>query len=337
MSEKKTYNVGILGASGNVGRLMLSILAERKFPLKNLKLLGSNRSAGSKMLFNNKEHIVEETNTDSFKDLDLVLASAGSAITIKYKDDITKAGAYLIDNSSAFRMDAEVPLVVPEVNADALDATKKIIANPNCSTAPLVVILDILRKLYPLKRVLVSTYQSISGAGKDAMQELRDTSLLQLDNKDYEAKAINQKLAFNLIPQIDKFAEDGYTKEELKVTNETRKILNLPELPVACTAVRVPVMVSHSESVNVEFKDAYELSVIKQALINSNDIEFYDNEDYPMPLEVTGTDPTHVGRLRVDISNPNALNFWLVSDNLRKGAALNTIQIAESMIQQGII
>ena len=339
MSEK--YKLAILGASGNVGRLLLDILIKRDFPFVSIKLLASKRTAGETITAKNGQSFtIEETKHDSFEGIDIVLASAGSSVSREYADSIVKAGAVIIDNSSAFRMDQNVPLVVPEVNPEALKEHKGIIANPNCSTAPLVCILKPLADKYGIERVVVSTYQSISGAGKEAMQELEESSRKVLDGEDFEAKHINQKLAFNLVPHIDVFMDNGYTKEEVKVIEESRKILGIADLKLTCTAVRVPVMVSHCESVNIELKNPSFVKEFKEVISNNPNIRILDDPEqslYPMPTMSTGKDATFVGRIRVDESRDNSFNLWLASDNLRKGAALNTIQIAESMIKQGII
>jgi len=340
MTAKK-YNVAILGATGNVGRLLLDILLKREFPFNKLKLLASERSAGTVIRGRDGvDYVVEAVSSESFSGIDIVLASAGSSVSQKFADDIVKAGAVIIDNSSAFRMDESVPLVVPEVNPEALKAHNGIIANPNCSTAPLVCILKPLEDYFGVERVVVSTYQSISGAGKEAMEELLETTQKAINKEPFENKVINQKLAFNLIPQIDVFLENGYTKEEMKVVNESRKILELPELKITCTAVRVPVLICHSESVNIELKKNATVKEFKEVISRNPNVKVIDNPEekvYPMPILAEGKDPTFVGRIRRDESLANTFNLWLVSDNLRKGAALNTVQIAESMIKQGII
>lgn len=337
----KKYNVAILGATGNVGRLLLDILLKREFPVNKLKLLASERSAGTVIRGRDGvDYLVEAVNSASFSGIDIVLASAGSSVSQRFADDIVKAGAVIIDNSSAFRMDENVPLVVPEVNPEALKAHNGIIANPNCSTAPLVCILKPLEEYFGIERVVVSTYQSISGAGKEAMEELIETTQKVINKEPFESKVINQKLAFNLIPQIDVFLENGYTKEEMKVVNESRKILGLPELKITCTAVRVPVLICHSESVNIELKKNATVKEFKEVISRNPNIKVIDSPEeklYPMPILAEGKDPTFVGRIRRDESRANTFNLWLVSDNLRKGAALNTVQIAESMIKQGII
>jgi aspartate-semialdehyde dehydrogenase len=340
MNNKK-YNVAILGATGNVGRLLLDILIKRDFPFNQLKLLASERSAGTVIQGRNGiDYTVEAVNSNSFAGIDIVLASAGSSISKQFSEDIVKAGAILIDNSSAFRMDENVPLVVPEVNPEALKLHQGIIANPNCSTAPLVCVLKPLEDYYGIERVVVSTYQSISGAGKAAMEELIETTQKAINKEPFENITINQKLAFNLIPQIDVFLDNGYTKEEMKVILESRKILELPELKITCTAVRVPVLICHSESINIELKKSSDIKEFKEIISSNPNVKVIDSPSekiYPMPISAQGKDSTFVGRIRKDESKENTFNIWLVSDNLRKGAALNTVQIAESMIKQGII
>jgi aspartate-semialdehyde dehydrogenase len=340
MNNKK-YNVAILGATGNVGRLLLDVLIKRDFPFNQLKLLASERSAGTIIQGRNGiDYPVEAVNSKSFTGIDIVLASAGSSISQQFSEDIVKAGAILIDNSSAFRMDENVPLVVPEVNPEALKLHQGIIANPNCSTAPLVCVLKPLQDYYGIERVVVSTYQSISGAGKAAMEELIETTQKAINKESFVNSVINQKLAFNLIPQIDVFLDNGYTKEEMKVILESRKILGLPELKITCTAVRVPVLICHSESINIELKKSSDVKEFKEVISSNPNVKVIDSPSekiYPMPISAQGKDSTFVGRIRKDESKENTFNIWLVSDNLRKGAALNTVQIAESMIKQGII
>lgn len=339
------YKVAVLGATGNVGRLLLQLLAERDFPASKVKALASERSVGESIKISgtradgsqfNEEHKVELACPEAFDDVDIVFASAGGSVSEKLAPEIVKRGALLIDNSSKFRMDPEVPLVVPEVNADDITKHKGIIANPNCSTAPLVVVLKPLDEKFKVKRVVVSTYQSISGAGKAAMDELKETTKLALDAKDFDNKAVNQKIAFNLIPQIDVFTDNDYTKEEMKLINESKKMMGRDDLQVTCTAVRVPVMISHSESVNIEFESSVDAAAVRAALKEAPALEIQDDPSsntYPMPLDVTGKDPVYVGRIRNDESQANTVNMWIVSDNLRIGAALNAIRIGEKAIE----
>ena len=346
MPQNSKINLAILGATGNVGRMFLQILEERNFPFANLKLLASGKSAGSKIKFKGKEYTVELATKDSFKDIDLVLASAGGVISKELVPYAVKAGAVVIDNSSAYRMDPDVPLVIAGVNNDALKKHKGIIANPNCTTAQLMPPLKALHNLAGLKRVIVSTYQSVSGAGKAAMDELHEQSKEHLKNVEaglpclYEIKSPNRKFAFNVVPHIDVFAEDGYTKEEIKVINESRKILGLPDLRITCTAARVPVYIGHSESVNVEFEKSVTRDEIVKALRVMPFIEVLDdpqNSLYPMPIDISGKDPVYVGRIRPDHSNPNTYHFWIVADNLRIGAALNAIRIAEIVVKDSLL
>jgi aspartate-semialdehyde dehydrogenase len=336
----QSYNVAILGATGVVGQEMLKTLLARKFPVKTLKLLASKRSAGTKVTHDGHEYTIEEATPDAFEGIDLVLASAGASISAELAPHAVKAGAIVVDNTSHYRMDPTVPLVVPEVNADHLQGHQGIIANPNCSTAQLVVVLDVLRKLAPIKRVVVSTYQSVSGAGKEAMEELRTQTEGALKGEAPKPEHIKHPIAFNLVPAIDSFLDNGYTKEEMKMTNETRKILGDAGFQLSATAVRVPVMIGHSESVNIEFAEPVSPEAAKAALEKAAGVVVMDdpaNHVYPRPMETAGTDPVYVGRIRTDVSHPNGLNLWVVADNLRKGAALNAVQIAESLVAQGLL
>jgi aspartate-semialdehyde dehydrogenase len=344
MNHKK-YSVAILGATGNVGRLILEILKQRNFPASSIKLLASARSVGQKIISNQgNEYQVELACPPAFDGIDIVFASAGASVSKLLAPEITKRGGVIIDNSSAFRMEKDVPLVVPQVNAQDIKQNKGIIANPNCSTAPLVLILKPLDENFKLKRVVVSTYQSVSGAGKAAMDELYLASRDLLKHEDpahaidsYQYKSFVHPIAFNLIPQIDVFTENGYTKEEMKLINESRKMLHRPDLAITCTAVRVPVFISHSESVNVEFETPVSLDAIRSVIESIPDLVLQDDpskNQYPCPAQVAGQDPVFVGRLRVDESQPNSFNFWLVSDNLRIGAALNAVRIGEELVLQ---
>jgi aspartate-semialdehyde dehydrogenase len=341
----KKYSVAILGATGNVGRLILEILEQRNFPYSSIKLLASPRSVGQKVISpKGHEYIVELACPSAFDGVDMVFASAGSAVSKELAPEIIKRGGVIIDNSSAFRMESGVPLVVPQVNADDIKNHKGIIANPNCSTAPLVLVLKPLDEKFGIKRVVVSTYQSVSGAGKSAMDELTTASrkLLQnpepaLSSDEHKYEAFVHPIAFNLIPQIDVFTENGYTKEEMKLINESRKMLHRPDLAITCTAVRVPVYISHSESVNVEFEQDVSLEDIRSVMESTPDLVLEDNpsqNQYPRPAQVAGKDPVFVGRLREDESRANSFNFWLVSDNLRIGAALNAVRIGEALVSQ---
>ena len=331
----RPLTVAILGSSGAVGKELLALLEERSFPIGKLSLLASNRSAGEIQDFCGTELKVEETTKESFKNVDLVLASAGGSISLKWKDAIKRSGALMIDNSSAFRMDKTVPLVVPEVNP--LDASKHngLISNPNCTTILLALVLSPLTRHIPIKRVVVSTYQSASGAGAMAMEELKKLSQEVLDGITPKSKVLPYSLAFNLFLHNSPLQSNNYCEEEMKMVNETRKILGDPDLSLTATCVRVPVLRAHSESVNIEFtkpfpvKEAYE---ILEASPGVEILEDLENNRFPMPQDVTGRDPISVGRIRQDISNPNALELWLCGDQIRKGAALNAVQIAELLL-----
>lgn len=339
-SQKDPINVAILGATGRVGQELIKVLEERKFPVKEFRPLASARSKDSTVMFNGKAYPVQEPSEEAFKGIDLVLASAGAEISERLAPLAVKQGCCVIDNSNAFRMDPSVPLVVPEVNGEALKNHKGIIANPNCSTAQLVVVLKPLHDRAGLKRVIVSTYQSVSGAGKEAMEELELQTKALSNNSTYKPQVFAHQIAFNLIPHIDKFLPNDYTKEEMKVVQETQKILNLPDLPVTCTAVRVPVQISHSESVLLEMDKPLGPEEARKILANSPAVEVMDNPSeglYPTPLDAAGKDPVYVGRIRKDTSSANGLNMWVVADNLRIGAALNAVRIAEYMLEHDLI
>lgn len=328
----KKYNVAIMGATGVVGREMLRILEERNFPVSNLKLLASERSAGMKLSFRGKDYPVDVLTTDSFKDINIVLSSPGASVSKIFSPSAAKAGAVVVDNSSAFRMDKDVPLVVPEVNPHAIKQHKGIIANPNCSTIQMVVALKPLHDAFKIKRIVVSTYQSVSGAGKKGLialeKEVRDI----INGMDVTPGGLPKQIAFNLIPQIDVFMDNFYTKEEMKMVNETRKIMEAPEMQVTATCVRVPVFVSHSEAVNIETEKKGTREEAIKILSKSPGVKVIDDTakgEYPMPIMAAGKDEVFVGRIREDESISKGLNLWVVSDNLRKGAALNAVQIAE--------
>ncbi|HEY9711883.1 MAG TPA: aspartate-semialdehyde dehydrogenase, partial [Chroococcales cyanobacterium] len=328
----RPVNVAILGATGRVGQELLKVLAERKFPIGELRLLASARSKDMTIPFEGKQYPVQEPSAEAFKGIDIVLASVGAELSEKLSPIAVEQGAVVIDNSNAFRMNPKVPLVVPEVNGETLKNHTGIVANPNCSTAQLVPVLKILDELGGLKRVIVSTYQSVSGAGKEAMDELENQTRALMNDEAYEPQVFQRQIAFNLIPHIDKFLDNGYTKEEIKVVEESRKILGLPNLPVTCTAVRVPVSISHSEAVTVDLERAVSPAQAREALSASAIIEVWDQPEkgiYPTPLEAAGKDPVYVGRIRRDTSSENGLNLWVVADNLRIGAALNAVRIAE--------
>lgn len=329
--------IAIVGVSGAVGQELLKVLDQRNFPLTELVLFGSKRSAGQVYKFKDKEYTVKELqHNDDFKGVDIALVSAGGGTSLNFAETITKYGAIMIDNSSAFRMDDDVPLVVPEVNAeDALNTPKNIIANPNCTTIQMVVSLKPIEQLSHIKRVHVSSYQSASGAGASAMKELIEQAKQSTAGEEVLVEKFAHQLAFNLIPHIDVFTENGYTKEEMKMYNETRKIMH-SDIQVSATCVRVPVMRAHSESIWVETEDELTVEQIRNAFENFNGLIVEDNPSenkYPMPLFLSGSDEVFVGRIRKDLTNPKGIAFWSVSDQIRKGAALNAVQIAEYLIK----
>lgn len=330
-------NVAIVGASGAVGQEFLRILAEREFPIDNLVLFGSKRSAGKKYTFKGKEYEVKLLqHNDDFKDIDVAFTSAGGGTSKEFADTITKYGAVMIDNSSAFRMCDDVPLVVPECNAeDALNRPRNIIANPNCTTIMMVVVLKPLEAISHIKRIHIASYQSASGAGAAAMAELQQEYKELVNNEPVTVSKFPHQLAYNVIPQIDVFTDNGYTKEEMKMNLETKKIMHAPDLEVSATCVRVPVMRAHSEALWVETRDPLTLEDVREAFRKAENVVLLDNPDenvYPMPLDLAGEDPVYVGRLRHDLTNPAGISFWTVSDQIRKGAALNAVQIAEYVI-----
>ncbi|HQO47816.1 MAG TPA: aspartate-semialdehyde dehydrogenase [Paludibacteraceae bacterium] len=331
-------NVVIVGASGAVGQEFLKVLEERKFPIEQLTLFGSSRSAGTEYTFCGKTYVVQELrHGDCFKGMNIVFTSAGASVSKEYAEDITRYGALMIDNSSAFRMDKDVPLVVPEVNAeDAKLCPRGIIANPNCTTIQMVVALKPIEDLSHIKRVHVSTYQAASGAGAAAMAELEQQYYEIINNKPVTVNKFAYQLAYNLIPQIDVFTENGYTKEEMKMYHETRKIMH-SDVEVSATCVRVPSLRAHSESVWVETEKPITVEMARKAFESAEGIVLLDNpekKEYPMPLFVAGKNPVYVGRIRQDLANPNGLTFWCVGDQIKKGAALNAVQIAEYLIKK---
>ena len=333
--------VAIVGTSGAVGQEFLLVLAERNFPMTELILFGSSRSAGRVYDYKGEKLTVKELkHGDDFKGIDIVFASAGASISKEFAGDITKFGAVMIDNSSAFRMDNDIPLVVPEVNAsDAKNRPRGIIANPNCTTIQMVVALKAIENLSHIKRVHVSTYQAASGAGAAAMDELALQYKQVLAGEEVTVSKFAYQLAYNLIPQIDVFTENGYTKEEMKMYHETRKIMH-SDIEVSAMCVRVPALRAHSESVWVETENPVSVEAARAAFETAPGIDVIDNpaeKKYPMPLFLSGKNPVHVGRIRKDLSNPNGLTFWCVSDQIKKGAALNAVQIAEYLIAEGDI
>ncbi|NLN15733.1 MAG: aspartate-semialdehyde dehydrogenase [Firmicutes bacterium] len=341
------YNVAILGATGVVGQELVQILLERRFPMGKLRLLASARSAGRELNVDGERMIIEEVTPESFAGVDLAFFTAGASVSREFVDAARKAGTVVIDNTSAFRMDPAVPLIVPEVNAKDIHQHQGVIANPNCSTIIMVVPLKPLHDRARIKRIVVSTYQAVSGAGAAAMDELVEQVKSYAAGRPLEAKVLPYKsapkhyqIAFNLIPHIDSFAEDGYTKEEWKMVNETQKIFGDKTIQVTATTVRVPVLRSHSESVNVEFAKPISPEEAKALLADASGVVVQDDPEvmeYPMPLDVADQDPVYVGRIRVDRTVPHGLNLWVVGDQIRKGAALNSVQIAEYMVANGLL
>ena len=325
--------IAIVGASGAVGQELLAVLAQRQFPLSELRLFGSERSAGKKYLFCGKEYEVQLLqDNDAFKGVDIAFVSAGAGVSRTYADTITRYGAIMIDNSSAFRMDDDVPLVVPEVNAaDALVRPRNIIANPNCTTIQMVVALQAIERLSHIRRVHVSTYQAASGAGAQAMKELQNQYRQLLNGEEPTVEKFAYQLAYNVIPHIDVFTDNGYTKEEMKMYNETRKIMH-SDVKVSATCVRVPSLRAHSESVWVETERPISVAEAREAFSKTEGCVLMDEPEkkiYPMPLFLSGKDEVFIGRVRKDLTDENGLSFWCVSDQIRKGAALNAVQIAE--------
>ncbi|QCR31852.1 aspartate-semialdehyde dehydrogenase [Lysinibacillus sp. SGAir0095] len=343
----KELTVAIVGATGAVGTQMKEQLLKRNFPIKHIKFLASARSAGTEIEFGDKTYTIEEATPEAFEGVNVALFSAGGSVSAKLAPEAAKRGAVVIDNTSHFRMDPNVPLVVPEVNREDLKNHNGIIANPNCSTIQMVVALQPIREQFGLTNVIVSTYQAVSGSGVSAVEELRAQSAEWDAGKNVEANILPAKsdkkhypIARNVIPQIDVFTENGFTYEEMKMINETKKIMHMPNLPVAATCVRVPVVSGHSESVFIEVEKEVSVEEIFNVLRNAPGIVLQDDistQDYPMPLFVEGEDPVYVGRIRQDLSNKKGFHLWIVSDNLLKGAALNSIQIAESMLEDNLL
>lgn len=332
--------IAIVGASGAVGQEFLRVLEQRDFPIDELLLFGSARSAGRKYVFRGKEITVKELqHNDDFKGVDFAFTSAGAGISKEFAETITKHGAIMIDNSSAFRMDENVPLVVPECNAeDALVRPRGIIANPNCTTIMMVVALQVFEKLSHIRRVHISSYQAASGAGQAAMDELHEQYRQVLNDEPVKVEKFAYQLAYNVIPQVDVFQDNGYTKEEMKMFNETRKIMH-SDIAVSAMCVRVPALRAHSESVWIETERPISVEEARQAIEQGEGLVLMDcpeKKEYPMPLFLAGKDPVYVGRIRKDLANENGLTFWLVSDQIRKGAALNAVQIAEYLIKKGV-
>ena len=325
-------NIAIVGATGNVGRKIIEVLESKNFPVDNLYFVASSKSVGKKLKFKGKEIVVENLDTFDFSKGEITFFSAGGKISEKYVPIAAKHST-VIDNSSYFRMDPDVPLIVPQVNSNALKNIKKnIIANPNCSTAQLVIVLKPLHDLFKIKRVIISTYQSTSGAGKAPMDELVEQTKLSLENKNINSKNYTKQIAFNAIPHIDAFVDEGYTKEELKMIDETKKIID-HKIELTATCVRIPVMVSHAESINIEFEKSFTLKKVYEALRKAEGCKVIDERKdggYITPIEAEGKNDTFISRIRKDNSYKNALNLWIVSDNLLRGAALNAVEIAEA-------
>lgn len=348
VEEKKGLHVAVVGATGAVGQQMMKTLEKRNFPIKKITLLSSARSAGTKLTFNGEEVTVQEAKPESFEGVDIALFSAGGSISEKLAPEAAKRGAICVDNTSAFRMHEEVPLVVPEVNEEDIKQHKGIIANPNCSTIQMVVALEPIRQAYGLSKVLVSTYQAVSGSGAAAIAELEEQTQDLLNGKEINPQVLPVKsdkkhyqIAFNAIPQIDKFEENGYTFEEMKMINETKKIMHMADLPVAATCVRIPVVVGHSESLYIEVdQPGVTVEEIKNLLKDAPGIVLQDAPEeqlYPMPVQSVGKNDVFVGRIRKDLDNDKGFHMWVVSDNLLKGAAWNSVQIAESLIKLELV
>ena len=348
MEDRRGLHVAVVGATGAVGQQMLKTLADRDFPIRKLTLLSSARSAGTKISFKGEEYTVSEAKPESFEGVDIALFSAGGSVSLELAPEAAKRGAIVVDNTSAFRMDENTPLVVPEVNEEDLRMHKGIIANPNCSTIQMVVAMEPIRKKFGLKKVIVSTYQAVSGSGAAAITELEEQSKSILSGEGFEPKILPVKsdkkhfqIAFNAIPQIDKFQENGYTFEEMKMINETKKIMHLPELPVAATCVRIPVVTGHSESLYIEVDEpGVTVQELKELLDGAPGIVLQDAPEeqlYPMPADSVGKNDVFVGRIRKDLDNDKGFHMWVVSDNLLKGAAWNSVQIAESLLKLGLV
>lgn len=332
--------VAVVGATGAVGREMLKTLNERKFPAAKVKALASSRSAGNLVPFGGEELVVEELKENSFEGVDLALFSAGGATSLKYAPHAVASGCVVVDNSAAWRMDPRCPLVVPEVNPDALDNHKGIIANPNCSTIQMVVVLKPIHDAAKIQRVVVSTYQAVSGAGQKGVDELQKQVLDIFNMRETVKKVFPCQIAFNILPQIDVFMDNDYTKEEMKMVNETVKIMGDPDIRVTATCARVPIFYCHAESVNIQTEKKLDAREARVILSQAPGVRVLDNPKegiYPLPVECAGEDPSYVGRIRNDESIANGLNMWIVADNVRKGAALNAVQIAETLVEKNLV
>jgi len=333
----KEYRVAILGATGMVGQEFIKVLEQRNFPMESISLLASDRSAGKKMFVNHQEILVEEVSPKSFRDIDIALFSAGAEASRYFSPIAAQSGAVVIDNSSAWRMDPKVPLVVPEINADDIKWHKGIIANPNCSTIQLVVALNPLHKVNPIKRIVAATYQAVSGTGAAAVEELTEQAKQVLEGQTTVPHVYPHQIAFNLLPEIDVFLDNDYTKEEWKMVEETRKIMHADDIAISAFCVRVPVFISHSEAVHVEFSQPISPDEARRILAQAPGVKILDDPAislYPQPWSAAGTDDVFVGRIHRDASHSSGLVMWIVADNVRKGAALNAVQIAEEMIKR---
>ena len=336
----KRYGVAIVGATGLVGQEFIKVLEQRNFPMNSIRLLASDRSAGRRMFINREEVEVKETTPQSFENVDIALFSAGTEISNYFSPIAARAGAVVIDNSAAFRMDPEVPLVVPEVNLEDIKRHKGIIANPNCSTIQLVVALYPLHRVNPIRRVIADTYQSVSGTGIAAMEELSEQAKLVLEGRSVVPHVYPHQIAFNVLPEIDLFLDNGYTKEEWKLVEETRKIMHANDMVISATCVRVPIFIGHSEAVHIEFSEPMSAETVRRILAEAPGVKVLDDPNvslYPLPWSVAGSDEVFVGRIRSDASHSCGVAMWVVADNLRKGAALNAVQIAEAMVERGWI
>ena len=328
----KSYHVAIVGATGMVGQEFIKVLQQRNFPMASINLFSSDRSAGKKLYVGHQEIEVKETAPESFQNIDVALFSAGSEISKYFSPIAARSGTLVIDNSAAFRMEPKVPLVVPEINPEDIKLHEGIIANPNCSTIQMVVAVYPLHKVNPIKRIIVSTYQSVSGTGAAAMEELTTQAKLVLEGQNVVPHVYPHQIGFNLLPEIDVFLDNGYTNEEWKMVEETRKIMHAPDIAISATCVRVPIFIAHSEAVTLEFTDPISPEDARQILSRAPGVKVLDDPSvslYPMPWLAAGSDDVYVGRIRSDASHPRGLVMWVVSDNLRKGAALNAVQIAE--------
>ena len=336
----KQYRVAVVGATGLVGQEFIKVLEQRNFPMTSIHLFASDRSAGKKLFVTHQEIEVKETVPESFEEIDIALFSAGAEISRYFSPIAAQSGAVVIDNSSAFRMDSRVPLVVPEVNPEDIKWHKQIIANPNCSTIQMVVALYPLHKVNPIKRIIVDTYQAVSGTGSAAVEELTKQAKQVLEGQTTIPHVYPHQIAFNLLPEIDVFLDNGYTKEEWKLVEETRRIMHADDIAISATCVRVPIFTGHSEAVNIEFSQPMSPDEARRILAQAPGVKLLDDPAislYPQPWSAAGTDEVFVGRIRQDTSHPCGLNMWVVADNMRKGAALNAVQIAEEMVKRGWI